>query len=395
MVLTTIKNQANMHNPVSEPAVLGEQTILDSLPVAIIIVDQQGSVHYSNPQSDAIFREKFSDLADFTKLSSTFDGHDFNRAIKKLNKKPAKPFKTTINFDHCQLPESYQLKMVTAPEYKQFQNKHFYLITLTDTYKGSPKYAALKKNFKELKQFSRLSAMREISSSLADQLNQPLTAILTYTQAMQRLYHDNASSKEISSAMERVVINAENAGQIIRNIRAQLNANTLNCQTSSINQLIEQSVHLTELDNPVSRIRLISHFDPLSTELYVDGIQFKQVILSLLNNAIEALILSRTESPEIVLSTRLNDLCYEITIEDNGPGIPEEIRDLLFEPFISTKESGIGIGLSMCHHIIELHKGSINIVSGHYSDYKQPCDKESANQQPGTKVTICLPLKTH
>ncbi|MDX2505921.1 MAG: ATP-binding protein [Gammaproteobacteria bacterium] len=412
-----------MHNLMPESVIFTEQTIFDNLPVAIVIVDRHGIIYYRNPQADEIFRKKFSYLADFTKVSSAFDKQAFIRAIDNFDNNPSKPFNLKINFDHLKLPGFYQLKMIVYPEVNYPQNRRFYFISLVaidkepsahkkssaskepsahkkssankepsahkepSASKESPQYALLKKNFKELKQFSRLNAMREISSSLADQLNQPLTAILTYTQAMQRLYHNNASSEEISGAMERVVINAENAGQIIRNIRARLKTNTLNCQSVSINQLIQQSIHLSELDNPASHINLITHFDPLSTQLCVDSIQIKQVMLSLLNNATDALVNSRIEEPEIVLTTGVNDLCYQITIKDNGPGIPGEIQDQLFEPFNTTKEDGIGIGLSMCHHIIELHKGSISVFSRHGSD------GQTDNKATGTEVIICLPMQ--
>ena len=379
-----------MHNPVSDTAFSAQQTILDDLPVAIIVVDKHASIQYSNPQAAALFSELSPEQINLTQLSSAFTEQDFLKAISSLNKKPAQifasPFEKTLSFDRCQLPGLYHLKMVTTLENKKSQNNCLYLITLnhvnndpSEISNEPRKYTLLKKNFKELKQFSRLNAMREISSSMADQLNQPLTAILSYTQAMQRLYQSNASLEEISVAMDRVVINAEHAGQVIRDIRAQLDANSLSCQNASINQLIQESTHLTELDNPASQINLITNFEPLNTTLCVGTIQFKQVILSLLNNAIDAVTDGSIETPEITLSTQINGPYYEITIEDNGLGIPPEIQDNLFNPFMTTKENGIGIGLSMCHHIIELHKGSITIDS----------------EPKGTKVTICLPIKNH
>jgi len=376
-----------MQNPVSEPIILAPQLILDGLPVAILILDESGLIHYHNPYAEKVLSEKLSEMTHITKLSSALNKKNFSKAIESYRLNPGRHFEMQLVFDAFHQEKLLQLKLVSYPE-----DSHFYLVSLhsvkteassessSDRVKSS-RYALLKKNFKELKQFSRISAMREISSSLADRLNQPLTAILSYTQAMQRLYQSKASADEIHDAMERVVVNAKTAGDIIRDIRARINANSLKCQSISINHLVQESIHLTDLDSSISPIRFNTHFEPDGTSLNVDPIQFKQVILSILHNAIDAVTDSDTIKPEISLSTRLDGLRYEIIIEDNGPGIPAAIEDKLFEPFFTTKENGIGIGLSMCQHIIDLHKGSITISSKNTSKEKQS----------GTRVSIYLP----
>ena len=390
----------------SEPVIVIQQTILDYLPVAVLITDKKGNLHYYNQEAENIFCPVVLKNTKITNLSDYFTQQDLNHAIDCLNTSP----QFNVNLIFKQKEVLYQLKMIRNPhDNNHNENNDYYLFTLNpvnldsslvnetseiqepsackepsahkepSAYKKPSHTSLIKKNFKELKQFSRLSAMREISSSLADKLNQPLTAILSYTQAMQRLYQNNASSEEINKAMQRVVINAENAGNIIRKIRSQLKVNTLNYQMTCINELIQESIHLTELDNPTSRIKLITGYEPECTSLYIDKIQFRQVIFSLLNNAIDAVLEDSVSAPEIVITTQKKASQYKIMIIDNGPGLPEEIQRKLFEPFTTTKKNGIGIGLSMCHHIIGLHKGSISIQS---------------NMQATTIVTILLPLST-
>jgi C4-dicarboxylate-specific signal transduction histidine kinase len=251
----------------------------------------------------------------------------------------------------------------------------------SDHFISAKDYQQLKRNFKELKQIARLSAMREISSALGDQLNQPLTAIVSYTQAMQRLYQDNASSEEIMDAMERVVINAKYAAQIIQDIRNQVSFNTLKCQHTCVNQIIQDSLHMTELEHH-ARIQVNTVFDPDKTVVNLDPVQFKQVILNLLHNAIEALEDSDINNPEVTLMTRQDGLRYEIAILDNGPGISKDYLKQAFNPFFSTKNQAIGIGLSICQHIIDLHKGGIFISS-------PPVHREI--YEHGTQVSIYLP----
>ena len=398
-----------MHNPTLE---LAHQTILECLPVAILIVDKNGLVHYHNQEADKFFSPGLLDSANVIKLSEDLNKQDFHNALDKLHNHSS-AIKFNIRFKHNQRTRSFVLKIIntpddsleTFPKESTTEQKEFYLITLNtineepsagkepSAYKEPSAHkeaSAYKKNFKELKQFSRLSAMREISSSLADKLNQPLTAIISYTQAMQRLYQNNASSDDIDKAMKRVVANAENAGQIIKNVRAQLNINTLNYQNVCMNHLIQESIHLTELDSPASPIKLVTHYEPSGMTLCIDKVQMRQVIFSLVNNAIDAVMEHSIESPEIILTTRLHDEShYEIVIADNGPGFPEEIQKKLFEPFTTTKKNGIGIGLSMCHHIIGLHNGSISIISDN-TPKENPHDNQCT-----TVVTICLPLNSN
>ncbi|RKZ96844.1 MAG: hypothetical protein DRQ43_03885 [Gammaproteobacteria bacterium] len=395
----------------SEPVIANLQTILNHLPIAILIADQKAKLHYYNQEAEAIFGHDALKTTKVTELSDHFKRLDFNNAINSLNRNS----QFNINLKFKQKEVFYQLKMIKDPydcitNDADCKNNNYYLITLSPVNMDSSlikepladeepsaykepsacqepsvakkpcKTSILKKNFKELKQFSRLSAMREISSSLADKLNQPLTAILSYTQAMQRLYQDNASPEEVNNAMNRVVINAENAGNIIRKIRSQLKVNTLNYQITCINDLIKESIHLTELDNPTSQIKLITEYEPEFTSICIDKIQFRQVIFSLLNNAIDAVLEESIQAPEIRITTSISAAHYKITIIDNGPGLPEEILSKLFEPFTTTKKNGIGIGLSMCRHIIDLHKGDITIQS----------DTKSS-----TIVTILLPLSSN
>ncbi len=377
-----------------------QQSLLESLPVAILIVDKSGIIHYSNHESHRLFGSKLTST-NVTDWSDDLNEHAFLNVISTLNDK-SQAVKFNIALKHNKHTHSFEVKVIINPEDKITGPNEFYLMTfhlINDSLNGIKSAShhgssSFKKNFKELKQFSRLSAMREISSSLADKLNQPLTAILSYTQAMQRLYQNNAPSEEINDAMERVVVNAQNAGKIIKKIRAQLNVNTLHSENICLNHLIQEAIHLTELNSLESPIHFVTQLEPSFMSFCVDRVQMRQVIFSLLNNAIDAVMDNSSQSPEITLTTRLkssnsftqksapnenpDDLCYEIEISDNGAGFPEEIQDKIFEPFTTTKENGIGIGLSMCHHIIDLHHGSITIAS--------PATKAA------TVVTICLPL---
>jgi len=361
-----------------EEVISKQQALLDYLPVAILIVDQKGQVYYYNQEAERIFSHHILAHTRVTDLSGDFSRKHFANVLNQLGKNTQFTGQLMLRYEKI----DYQLKIINNPDNTIINdiNNDYYLLTFSPFSDPVSKHAnisAIKKNFKELKQFSRLSAMREISSSLADKLNQPLTSILSYTQAMQRLYQNNASSEDIKNAMSRVVVNAENAGKIIRDVRSQLKVNTLNYEMSCINDLIQQSIHLTDLDNPRSTIRLTTNYEPKFSSICIDAIQIRLVIFSLLNNAIDAVSEAVIETPEINITTRKEAHCYIVMISDNGPGLSDNIKNKLFEPFCTTKKQSVGIGLSMSHHIIELHKGNISIQS----------DKDTP-----TSVTIQLPL---
>ena len=371
-----------MQNLISEPLFINQTKELDFLPVAIFIVDNQGIILYKNSEAKKILTFEYSKLDNITELSSSFNKQDFLQVITKYIKKPRQTYETLLTINHRTITSRLQLKMVAHQE-----NKNSYLIMLYPVdnvnFSSDSDPALLKKDFKNLKQFSRLNAMREISAFIADQLNQPLTAILSYTQAMQRLYLEHATSKEITDAMERVVINAKNTGQLIHELRtqSQLNTNTLHYQSICINQLIQECIDFTDLNYFKSRILLKTDYDPSSSSVCVDSVQLKQVIISLLNNAIDATMDENIKNPMIIIETSFNDLYCKIHIKDNGSGISDSVRNKLFEPFITTKKEGIGIGLSMCQHIINLHKGSIEIISNNKPDLKET----------GTLIKINIP----
>ncbi len=371
----------------AESAIENQYSILDQLPIAIFIVNNIGTLQYHNKHAELMFTQTKTGLEQeiaprqITQLLGNFSFQKFTHAVDTINNNVDNTFNLIIQHGS----QNYQLKMTkTIPQYNNstlnsepYNTHSCYLITLTSpsssssliepantlTQTNETYIRSLKKNFKELKQFARLNAMREISSAIADKLNQPLTAILSYTQAMQRLYQRNASSEELSNAMNRVVINAENAANIIRDIRSELTTNTLHCQISSINSLIQESIYLTELDHHTSTIELITQYEPENTQLCVDPLQLRQVIFSLLNNAIDAVSTQQTQIPQITITTRKEATMYVISLSDNGVGFAPEVIEKLFEPFTTTKENGIGIGLSMCHHIISLHQGNITIKS--------------------------------
>jgi two-component system, LuxR family, sensor kinase FixL len=212
----------------------------------------------------------------------------------------------------------------------------------------------------ELIHMSRFTAMGEMASTLAHELNQPLTAVASYLNGCRRVLEskNDLESVMVRDAIERAAEQALRAGQIIRRLRQFVSRGESERLPENLAKLIEEASALALVGIKETGVRVNFAFDPRVSFVLVDKIQIQQVVLNLLRNAIEAM----QEMPrrELTISTtEIDDEMVEIGVADSGPGIAEEIADQLFQPFITTKAHGMGVGLSISRTIIEAHGGRL------------------------------------
>lgn len=215
----------------------------------------------------------------------------------------------------------------------------------------------------ELLHVSRLTAMGQMSSGLAHELNQPLTAIMNYVKAARRTV-DGVDDPRVARAVELVdkaAAQTTRAGQIIRRLRDFVEKGETHRRLEDINATVADAAALVlAAGTEVER-----HFAYAADlpEVMIDRIQIQQVVLNLVRNAVEAM--AGCERRELRLATaRGTDGAVEVTVTDTGSGLPAEVLERLFQPFVTTKESGMGIGLSLCRTIIDAHGGEINAEPG-------------------------------
>jgi two-component system sensor kinase FixL len=212
----------------------------------------------------------------------------------------------------------------------------------------------------ELVHVARLSAMGEMASALAHELNQPLTAIINYAQTARGLVErrPGEGSGGLASLLKKAVEQADRAGQIIRRLRQFIAKGETDRALEDINTVVEEASALalvgTKGKGIASRRVLGEGLPPV----LLDKIQIHQVITNLIRNSVDAL--DGVKQREIVISTRrAGQDSIEISIVDTGPGLAPEIADRLFQPFVTTKPSGLGIGLSICRAIVDGHGGRL------------------------------------
>jgi two-component system sensor kinase FixL len=214
----------------------------------------------------------------------------------------------------------------------------------------------------ELAHLSRVTMLGELSGSLAHELNQPLTAILSNAQAAQRfLAEDNVDLPEVRDIISDIVAEDKRAGEIIRRLRLLLKKGEAQHHSGGIdiNNIIQDVLKLMHSDFINQNVAVTAELGEDLPAVTGDQVQLQQVILNLVLNACEAMIDCDSSECRLLIASKLENGAVHISISDRGGSIPEEKMERVFEPFFTTKEEGMGLGLSVCRTIISAHRGKI------------------------------------
>ncbi|HEY2559890.1 MAG TPA: PAS domain S-box protein [Caldimonas sp.] len=228
---------------------------------------------------------------------------------------------------------------------------------------------------------SRLVTMGEMASSVAHELNQPLTAITNYCNGMvTRVENDAIDKGDLIAALQKTARQAERAGQIIHRIRSFVRRSEPQRQKSSAQTIVEDAVDLAGIELRRRNVAIQTYVAQRLPPLMVDPILIEQVVLNLLKNAAEAIdeaqlppARRRIELRVVPRHTAEEGDVIEFTVSDQGPGLKDDVIRRMYEAFFSTKVDGLGIGLSLCRSIIESHRGRIKAVNLYNGDTPIGC----------------------
>ncbi|MBK7461906.1 MAG: PAS domain S-box protein [Betaproteobacteria bacterium] len=219
---------------------------------------------------------------------------------------------------------------------------------------------------KRLEQTSRLITMGEMASSLAHELNQPLSAIANYCAGcVKRMQAGNYRFEDLLAAMQKAGEQAERAGKIIRRMRDMVKKSDPKCLPVSLQELIDETRAFADIEAQRSGTQIAVRIPENLPRIVVDRIMIEQVLLNLVKNGIESMGDIPFDRRHLTIQARvLDERMLEIAVADQGHGLPEEDVERIFAPFYTTKPDGMGIGLAICRSIIEFHQGRLWVEAG-------------------------------
>jgi C4-dicarboxylate-specific signal transduction histidine kinase len=232
---------------------------------------------------------------------------------------------------------------------------------------------------RELTHLTRVHILGELSGAMAHELHQPLTAILSNAQALKRLLHrEPLDLPELHVALDDIVAADKHASDVISRLRLMLKKGEAQFRPLDVNAIINEVLELAHSDLVLRDVTTIRQLAPNLPPVRADRVQLQQVVLNLIANACEAMNGSESGRRELTITTALaDDRTLKICVADIGSGIAQEMQEHLFEPFVTTKSQGLGLGLTISHSIIAAHGGNIRAFN---------------NLDAGASLVVTLPL---
>ena len=253
---------------------------------------------------------------------------------------------------------------LSVGELRDDENTPLFIGTLHDLTEALRARERIEELQSELMQVARASAVGEMGSALAHELTQPLSAVSGFVEASAALIDEGGGGipARVREYMEQAVAQAQRAGAVIRLMREFAARGDTERSVQDINAVVEEICELAMLGTAADEIDLELDLAAGLAPVLIDHVQIQQVVLNLVRNSIDAL--GGRQSGTITVATEPGGDMVEVAVGDDGPGLAPEVRERVFEPFVSTKPDGIGIGLSICRTIVEAHGGTIAVETG-------------------------------
>jgi two-component system, LuxR family, sensor kinase FixL len=342
------------------------QSILDTVPEAMIVIDEHGMVRSFSSAAERLFgygaAEVLGKNVKMMMPAPYRENHDayMGRYLRTGEKRIIGIGRVVVGErkDGSTFPIELAVGEMTSGQTRFFTG---FIRDLTQRQKAEARLQELQA---ELVHISRLTALGEMASALAHELNQPLSAIANYMKGSRRLL-ENISDPQavmIREAMDKAAEQSLRAGQIIRRLRDFVARGETERRIESLKKLVEEASALALVGAKDRGVRVTYALDPRLDLVLADKVQIQQVVLNLMRNAIESM--EQSERRDLVVSTeRGDDGMAIVKIADTGTGIAPEIAGQLFQPFVTTKSQGLGVGLSISRTIVESHGGRIWVES--------------------------------
>lgn len=350
--------------PAGLRARLDLQAVLDAAVEAVILIDENGIIETFNRSAERLFGWQADEVLG-KNVSMLMEGADragHDGYLKRfLNTGEAKIIGIGREVPARRRDGSVFPAMLAVGEVQQSNPRRFVGFLHDITLRRQAEEAA-RQSEARLNHFARLSTMGEMAAGLAHEINQPLTAIATFSQAATRMLSrpEGIEREDLTEALDQITAQALRAGEVIRRLRAFVKNREVRHERVDCKRVVEDSRLLLQADarsnNVQLRLRVADSLPPITA----DPVQLQQVLINLVRNAIDASIDVPGAHREVILSANLDgDGMVEVAVADHGHGLSTEAAERLFHPFFTTKPGGTGLGLVISSSIIRAHNGRI------------------------------------
>lgn len=338
------------------------QSILDTVPEAVVVIDEHGIMRHFSSAAERLFgydsAEAIGQNVSMLMPSPYRENHDdyIARYLTTGERRIIGIGRVVVG----QRKDGSTFPMELAVGEMRSGAQRFFTGFIRDLTERQKTEARLQELQSELVHMSRLTAMGEMASTLAHELNQPLSAISNYLNGCRRLLAQitDERAKMLREALEQAADQAMRAGQIIRRLRDFVSRGESDRRVESITKLVEEASALALVGVKDRGIRVRFQFDPSVDLVLADRVQIQQVLLNLVRNAMDAMEDTTTRELSVTV-TPADDNQVKISVADTGSGIDPEVSKHLFQPFVTSKRHGMGVGLSISRAIVEAHGGRI------------------------------------
>lgn len=338
---------------------------VEASPNGIILVDKEGHVVLVNSQTEKLFGYSREEIIgrSVEDLVPRRSGPAQLRSGRPFFEEPMASAMGTgrelfgRRKDGTEFPVEIGLAPIETPE------GTFVLNAVVDITARKEAELEMQRHRTEVAHLSRVALMSEMSTSLAHELNQPLSAIVSNAAAGQRFIdRGDVNLEEIREILSDIVSDGRRAGDVVRGIRAMVKKGQAIRQQMNLNDVVVKVVQIVNPDALLRSCEVETALQPNLPPITGDPIQFQQVLLNLVLNAFDAMRETPVGYRKVMIATEWNgDGAVCASVRDYGAGVPEQARDRLFDPFFTTKKEGLGMGLAIVRSIIESHGGAMAV----------------------------------